>query len=303
MFGESQPAWLSEGIGPAPRLQFRCRLDGGLAGMDCAREEGSLFAADNSGGVYRYDRRGSLTAVTRGQDGVRALSVSDDGSAVVCLIGPSRLAMLTGELQSRWQLDFHEQCLAAAVAAYGNYVVIAFANAENLVVDCNRQQISQFTSIRPLGHISFVVESPDIVGAAEHALLCRYSLKGKPEWDSSLGSNVGSLAVTADGRRIFLAGYNQGIQTYNGEGTAKKSFVVDGTVKCLAASASGKRIIAATVEGHLYWLDSDGEIVWTTGNVPDVVKVCCDPLGDWFVVGMQDGTVARCGWAELSPTA
>ena len=73
------------------------------------------------------------------------------------------------------------------------------------------------------------VPAPDGLPAAEYGHLCCHQLTGEQIWAEKLWSNAGDMAVAGDGETILLAGFNHGIQLFDGQGTNRGAFVVEGT--------------------------------------------------------------------------
>lgn len=290
------PGWLSGGRGISPRLGWSWSTDASLVGFALARETGEVFAADFSGDLYRLDRAGKIAGLTRGLKGIRALVWSDTGEAGAALLGDACMCRLTRDLKAAWTFDFPEPTVAAAVDPYGQNTAVSLADGGNLVLNNEQKQVSVFETQRPLSQLRFVTTQTDLVGAAEYGLLCCYQLDGSHKWSERLWSNIGDLSVTGDGERLFLAGFNVGIQTYDGKGNHRGSYVVEGTVNHVATSFTGDRLVATTVEGHLYWLDADGSLIWATAVDEEICQVACDPLGEWIVCGFSQGRLVRLDW-------
>ena len=52
------PSWLQEGQGIPPTLRWAFSTEAPLVALDMGRESGEVLAADETGGLYRLDRRG-----------------------------------------------------------------------------------------------------------------------------------------------------------------------------------------------------------------------------------------------------
>ena len=123
---------------------------------------------------------------------------------------------------------------------------------------------------------------------------------GESVWQQKLWSNAGGFSMTGDAETIYLAAYHHGVQTFDGDGENIGAYVVEGTVSRVSASFEAQRLIAATLERHLYWLDVDGQMLWAAETPEDVAAVRCDPLWEWAVCGFDSGRIARLDWAEQS---
>ena len=295
--------WHRRGRGIGPTLKWSCSADGPLTALDLAPETGDVFAADEAGTLFRLDRNGRIAALTRLREAVRVLDWSDDGRFGVAVTGESTLHRLDYDLQSVWKINLPEVCISAAIAPYGTHLVAGLANGRNLVFSEHKQRECEFETVRPLAHLKLSAGTPLIVGAAEHNLLCCHLLTGEEVWQQKLWSNAGGFTMTGDAEVIYLAAFHHGVQTFDAEGQNIGAYVVEGTVSRVSSSFEAQRLIAATLERQLYWLDVDGQMLWASEAPDDVSVVRCDPLGEWAVCGFDSGHITRLDWAEQVQTA
>jgi len=54
--------------------------------------------------------------------------------------------------------------------------------------------------------------------------------------------------------------------------------------------------VVTTLERQLYWLDSDGELLWAAHPPDDVCCLGCDPLGNGIMCGFNSGRLIRLDW-------
>lgn len=289
--------WIQSGRGIGPSVKWTFGTEGPLTCLQLAREAGDVLAADETGGLYRLDRRGRYASVTRAREPIRAVALSDDAEAAVAIVGTSSLHRFDRHLETQWQLDLPDECLTVAMDPFGQYIAVSLAAGATLVYDANKRRVAKFETIRPLAYIHFLVTEAAMVAAADHGLLCCLSLSGERFWEEKIWSNVGGIATTGDGELIYVAAFSHGVQVFDGDGDAVGSYVVEGTVKKIAASYEPHRVVAATLEQHLYLLDPDGEMLWAARTPADVVGLACDPLGEFVVCGFADGHVVGLDWS------
>jgi hypothetical protein len=292
----SDREWLSAGRGSPPQATWAFTADAPLVWLELARETGEVLAADVSGGIYLLDRRGKIGSLTRGPTPIRALAWSDPGNGGVALVGENRLYWFTRQLEFKGGVDLPEPSLGVALDAHGDYVAVSLANGMNLVFDGPRKPRYQFETLRPLTHLRFLATQPALIGMADYGLLCSHSLQGDPRWQQQLWTNAGDLAVTGGGEMVLMAGFSHGIQRFDDRGRNVGSYQVEGTVCRVASSFTPRRIAAATLERHLYWLDADGDRLWATSLPEDIGRLACDPLGEGLVCGLESGRLLRLDW-------
>ena len=288
-----QEDWLFSGQGNRPTLRWSFTTDAPLSDLRLARETGEIIAADDSGGLYLLDRIGQIRALTRTSRELRQLAWADDGSQGAVLIDDKSVGCFDRQLQFRWTRELPEESVAVAMTPFGTQLVISLVNGENVFYDTENHKLGRFESQRPLLHLQFLHTVPELVGAAEHACLVRYTLNGDELWTERLWSNVGDLAVTGDGRQICLAAFACGVQVFDGKGSPLGSFVMDGTTKLVASTYIRKLMVIATLERRLLCLDTEGTVRWLLELPDDVRRVCLSPLGDWLICGFASGRIIR----------
>ena len=291
-----EPDWLSEGQGIPPKVRWAFATEAPLVALDMGRESGEVVAADATGGLYRLDRRGQLLTVSRGLKGVRNLAWSDTVAEGAAIVGERRVYRLNAQLEQEWSVGLPEPALGVAVAPFGHHTAISLANGGNLVLGPNSEQIAVFDTIRPMKWIKFVASEPVIVAAADYGQICAHQLNGLMLWSEKSFTSLGDMYAAGDGDTILLAGFNHGIQALDLNGSLRDSYLIEGTVSRVGCSFTADRIAAATMERHLYWLDSDGQLLWATRVDDDVVRVICDPLGEWLICGLTAGHIVRLDW-------
>lgn len=277
-------------------MRWSFATDAALVALDMGSESGEVLAADESGGMYRLDRRGRLLTMTRGWRDVRALAWSDTNAAGAVIVGERKVVRVNGELEAEWSINLPEPALGVAVTPFGNHTAISLASGGNVVLGPQSEQISIFETIRPQRWIQFLASQPVLIGAAEYGQVCAHQLNGRQLWSERTFTSLGEMHAAANGETILLAAFNQGIQSFGGNGSAGDSYLVEGTASRVSCSFNADRIAAATMERHLYWLDSDGQLLWATQLDDDVVRVLCDPLGEWLLCGLRSGQIVRLDW-------
>lgn len=285
--------WLHTGRGLRPRLRWSFAGDAPVVDVRLARETGEVLIADSSGGVYLLDRQGNVLTLTRVPSSVKAVAWCDTGTAGAVLLSPTRLGWLNRRLAVQWTMDLPDAANTVAIDPYGYHVAVSLADGLNLVYNADKKQVCRFETVRPVRHVQFLATEPGLIVAAEYGLLAEYDLDGDPLWSEKLWSNVGDLATTGDGRSIYLAGFAHGVQVFDGTGDGRGSYLLEGIANHVAVSFSPRRILASTIERHLYALDGHGELVWAVQAPDDIAHIACSPLGDWYLCGFAGGRIVR----------
>ena len=292
---ESAPKWL-RGEGRRPRWDWSFRPDSPLARFAVAREVGAYFCLDESGHLYRIERDGSLGSINRLRDELVEIAWSDTGNLGAAIVGDRTLMTLDYDLKVRWKATLPDDILTIAVDPHGHYIGASLVDGGTLVFSSLKKKVSAFETIRPLAHMKFLASEPVIMAAAEHGLLCCFTLGGEKLWDEQVLSNCGSLSVTGDGRRLMMASFGHGVQVFDDVGDTVGAYMIEGTASMATASYTGDKVAAYTLERHCYWIDEDGEPLWVTELPEDAIDLAIDPLGDWVAVGLPEDGLCKFGW-------
>jgi hypothetical protein len=293
------PGWVRAGHGQMPAVPWTFVSEAPLTGLAMARESSEIFVADESKALQRLDSRGELLSLTRLPGVARLLVVSDDGNWGTAVVDDGTVYRFDRGLEAVWELELSEPCLAVALSPFGHHLAASLADGQTEIFNERKRRLVRFETVRPLAHLQFCSQSPVLYGAAEHGLVGCYDLSGAELWQERFWSNVGDLSITGDGDLIYLAGSTHGIQTMDGDGGTVGAYVVEGTVRQIACSYEPYRLSAATVERQLFWINSDGEMLWSAETPTDVVELCCEAFGGFVICGMSDGAVSRLDWGGL----
>ncbi len=264
-----------------------------------ARETGELFVADDDRGLTRIDCRGELSSITRLPRSARVVTVSDDGQFGSAVIDYGHLFRFDRALKGVWEHEFDEPCMAIAMTPFGFHTAIALSNGITEILNERKRRISKFETVRPLAAMEFCTREPLLYGAAEHGLVGCFELSGGDLWQERFWSNVTDMAMTGDGDLLYLAAAAHGVQTLDGDGATVGAYVVDGTVRRVAASFEPRRVAATTVERRLFLMDAQGEVIWSVETPDDVVDIACDAFGDELTVAIANGDIYRFDWGGI----
>lgn len=290
--------WLQPHRGRCPELRWQFRPDSPLAMATLARESGETYLVDEVGHLYRLDRGGQLASINRVREPVMKLAWSDTGFLGAGVAGGVHLMVFDQTLKVLWETDAPEEIVGIAVDPYGNYVAVAMADRNTIVMSRHRRKVAAFESVRPLSHLAFLADEPIIVGAAEHGLLAGYSLGGERLWTEKVLCGIGSLTVAGNGNRIVLAGFTHGVPIHDEVGDSLGSMMVEGTAFLAAADITCDRMLISTLEQALYWVDADGDILWA-GQTPEVAdSLDVDPFGEFIQPAFAELGVLRLHWDQ-----
>jgi hypothetical protein len=287
--------WLYSGRGVTPTLRWSFTADAPLTDLRMARETGDVLVADVSGGLYLLDRRGRVVSLIRSRHVIQRVAWADTGIGGTAVIDDKSVVWFDRKLQFNWTRELPDDILAIATDPHGSHVAASMADGVTVIYTSENRKVSRFETVRPLRYLQLLATEAQLMAAAEHGLVGRYSLRGEAIWSEKLWSNVGDLAASGDGRNLFLAGFMHGVQSYDGEaGTTRGAFVPsEGTVSLVACAYAKRQLAAATLERQLFAVNDAGESVFNLTLPEELVRIAMSPLGDWIVLGFASGRVVR----------
>jgi hypothetical protein len=290
------PEWIESGSGVKPTIAWTTGTESEIVATAYAREPKIAYIADESGSIYAIDQHGDIITVTRGFRNLDRLDWSDDGSSGAIVTNGEEVSRLDARLKSVWSANLPGQVLSIALDPFGHHLAISMATYKTFVMNWRNKRVAQFETVRPLRYMRFNPAEQQIIASADQGHLCCHDIRGEEIWREQVFSNVGDLRITGDASTILVAGYNHGVQLYDSEGSHRGSYMVEGTPKFADTTFAPENVAVATIEGHLYWLDSDGEMKWATEIADEIIGLHCEPLGNGLLVATKTGALHKLEW-------
>jgi hypothetical protein len=267
-------------------------------GQAMARERDWLLAWDANHWLYLFDRAGHKQGQTRHGGTLASACFADDGSAIVT-VGSQRdrqgeIAWLTPDLMPRWRQPLPAAPLAVTVDAFGQYAAVSGRDGTLTIVNRLGKTTASIQTPRPLHHLEFVLAAPVLLGCADLGLVICLELDGKVRWRDGLFANAGSLTASADGSRILVACFSEGLQEYDLQGLKKERITVPEPCRWAALAGTGQFILlSGTTSQRLMLLDTEGRTLASHPMNQEIIALALSPLGDRAAVALADGTVQQ----------
>jgi hypothetical protein len=293
---QANDSWTEDGVGAAPATIWSCSTESKLTHLAVAWESEDTLAADDTGGLSLIGPDGRLRQLTRGLADITAISIAATGEYAAVGYG-QKIALLDRSLSMIWSLSLYDRVTGLALDPFGRHVAVALGNRDVRIYTTSRRRIADFEVVRPLKYLQFSATEPKLIAAAEDGLLAAFGIGGKPFWDMRLFANCGDLAASGDGSMILLAGFAHGIQKFDGAGTNRGAFVVEGTPARISTCYDGSRVGAATLERQVFLLDRSGNLKWASTAFGDIAAVRCDASGQSLTIGFSEGRVEKLTWS------
>jgi hypothetical protein len=283
--------------GSRPSEVFEDFFPDGIVSIDFADEARRLLVGTRGGHLALLSQNGDRLAEDRSFAGLSRLVLADTGDIGAAVVSESRLVCFNDRLKPLWDASITGRITALAIAAHGSHIAFSTDAGRLHIVTADRREVAKFETRRPMEHIAFLREEPEMIAAAEFGQMCRYDLRGREIWNEQLLNNVGDMCVSDGAKRVLLAAFNHGVQVHNKSGRQLGSFAIDGIPGRVSAAAAGNRIAVLTLENRIFWLNFDGEIQWAVDISQDPPNhICTGPLGDRLFIATRSGCLLQVAW-------
>jgi hypothetical protein len=261
-------------------------------GLALARESGQLLVWDENHWLYLLNVRGERQAQARPLPALAAACIADDGSALVVAGSRGEVARLAPDLTPRWQRSLRHPAVAAALDPFGHYLAVSDVKGGLFVLDREGRPVWESRQARALHHIAFVPEAPFLIGAADFGLVvCLDAVTGQLVWRDGLPAHCGALSTSADGERVVLACFSDGLRRYSRGAGAKGHVTTREPCRLAALSFDGRLALVAGRADRLLLLDIHGKTLAIHLLERPAGALALAALADRAVVALADGGV------------
>lgn len=265
--------------------------NGRLRGCGLLRERQWVYAWDDSRSIYLLDLQGDLIAHRRAPKEIMDVAADEIGDRLVAISRTGDIWWLDRELEPQVEIRVPFDPLSTAVDPFGQYAVVTSQDGKNIICTCTGKKGAEFHTSRPLKHLRFVPQSGQIVAAAEHGLVTSIDYRGQVLWQTSLWSNVGSMAVDGTGSVILLACFGHGLVRFNLSGNREGIYRYDHSPSQVVVDFEGSRIIAASLEQYVTELTYEGTLKASRYLDDKPVALALDALGRYAILGLDNGEI------------
>ena len=265
--------------------------------MSLAHEARQLLVGTGRGLLCLLSQAGDRIAENLNYQKVSKVALAHTGEIGAAVVDQNRLVCFDKSLKPVWDASITGKIVSLAIAPHGSHIAFSTDSSRLHIVTADRREVAKVETRRPMEHIAFLAEEPELVAAAEFGQMCRYTLDGREVWTEQLVSNVGDMSLAEGAKRIFLAAFNPGVQAFNRAGELLGTFAIDGIPSRVSAAAVKSRVAVLTLENRIYWLNFDGEIQWAVDMSQDPPsQICTGPQGDRLFIGTQSGCLLQVCW-------
>lgn len=283
--------------GARPEEVYEEIFPDGIASVSLSHEARILAVATRRGRISLLSQSGDHLADSPAWEGVSSLVLSHSGEIGAAVVSERHLVCFDRSLKPLWDVEITGRITGLAVAPYGSHIAFATDSERLHIVTVDRREVVKIETRRPVQHLAFLAEKPELLAAGEFGQLGRLALSGTEIWMQQLVNNVGDLSLSEGAGRFFMAAFNHGVQVYDLGGDQLGTFAVDGIPSHVSASAIRSRISVLTLEHRIYWMNFEGEIQWAADMSHDPpLRILTGPLGDRLFIAAQSGRLLHVTW-------
>jgi hypothetical protein len=288
---------LQKCVGARPDQVFEDFFPDGISALRLSLETRRIWVATPAGRLCLLSHSGDRIRESWSLAGLRLLATAHGDNTGAAVRNDASLLLINSDLKPEWESRATGRITSLAISPAGGHLAFATDSCRIHIITSDRKELTRIETRRPVEHLQFLMESPHLLAATELGQLSRYDLTGKVVKDNQFSSQLGDLAVSESGRRIFLAAFNHGVQVCDLEGEQLGLFAVDGIPSRVACSVNRERIAVWTMEQRLFWMNFDGTVLWAGDMSADpLVHIAVPALGDGLVMASQSGCLLNVRW-------
>jgi hypothetical protein len=273
-------------------------------GVAVARESGQLLAWDEHHWLYLLGSRGERQAQARPLGSLVAACIADDGSALAVAGARGEVGRLAPDLSLRWMRSLPHPAVGVALDPFARRLAVADARGGLHLLDAGGRTLWEALQPRPLHHLAFVPEAPQLVGAADFGLVvCVELATGQVAWRDGLPVHCGALATSGDGEAIVLACFSDGLRRYRRAGGPAEHVTMREPCRLAALSFDGRLALVAGRANRLLLLDMQGKVHGIHLLERPAVALAMAPLADRAAVALAEGGVLMLDLRPRAPLA
>jgi hypothetical protein len=256
-------------------------------GLALAREPGWVLVWDADHRLSLYNRGGLAQAQHSARAPCTAICIADDGSCAAAGGEVGQLWRLAPDLAPVWQKVVPYRITAVALSPLGDHLAAADASGGLHLLDRHGHVVWKAATPRALHFLTFVPERSCLVGAADFGLVTCFDAAGRTLWQEGLISHVGSLSASADGSRLTLACYTEGLVHFTLEGARHRPAGFSPPCRLAALSYDGQLVLTADLDRRLTLAERDGLVRDHFDLESPPTGIALGPLGDFVVAATQ----------------
>ncbi|MDP6489801.1 MAG: PQQ-binding-like beta-propeller repeat protein, partial [Candidatus Poseidoniia archaeon] len=221
--------------------------------------DGSLVAAgDREGNLTVAGPDGALRWQKQLGEGIHGLAVSRDGSRLVVGSKDCCLRMFTGDGELEWEQLLGKSVWSLAMDPFGNHLVTGTGDSVALFTD-GGIMVWEYETSRAMVGVGIANSATRVISCGDEQLFC-LDKEGGLQWQQRRDDSLWDAAISADGERVLLGGWDRSVHCLDGSGADRWNHLTGGYVRAVAVLDDGGAL-AGSHDGKLYRLSAEGELL------------------------------------------
>ena len=251
---------------------------------------GSLVAAgDREGNLTVAGPDGALRWQKQLGEGIHGLAVSRDGSRLVVGSKDCSLRMFRGDGELEWEQALGKSVWSLAMDPSSSYIAAGTGDSVALFTD-GGIMVWEYETSRAMVGVGVARSATRVVACGDEQLFCLDG-EGALLWQKKRGDSLWDAAISEDGGRVFLGGWDRKVHCLDGSGEERWEYLTDGYVRAVCPTADGG-VLAASHDGCIYRLSPAGDALAVRRPGGELTSVGCSASLALAVAGTGTDVVA-----------
>ena len=171
---------------------------------------GSLVAAgDREGNLTVAGPDGALRWQKQLGEGIHGLAVSRDGSRLVVGSKDCSLRMFRGDGELEWEQALGKSVWSLAMDPSSSYIAAGTGDSVALFTD-GGIMVWEYETSRAMVGVGVARSATRVVACGDEQLFC-LGKEGELQWQQRRGDSLWDAAISADGERVLLGGWDRSV--------------------------------------------------------------------------------------------
>lgn len=226
---------------------------------------------------------------------VYAVATNADGTLTVAGRRDNRVVAYDSAGQELWAFETAGTVYDVAVSDDGDRIAVASEDRNLYLLDGAGSEVWRYRATATFQTAAISADGQVVAGGSVDGTVSVYDPAGNLTWEYRAGNEVTQVSIYggAGGFRVLTGTGDSRVSLVEGNGQPAWQTTLDYSIRGLAVSANGARIVAGDDNETLYLLDGgSGAILWTASLGSPVPGVDISLDGSVVVAGTEGGTLA-----------
>ena len=153
--------------GSRPGEVFEDFFPDGIVGIDLAHESRELLVGTRRGHLTLMNQSGDRLVENLNCPGLSRVVIAHSGDLGAAIVDERRLICFDRTLRPLWDAAITGRITGLAVSPHGSHIAFSTDASRLHIVSADRKEIAKIETRRPMEHLAFFAEQPELLAAAE----------------------------------------------------------------------------------------------------------------------------------------